>query len=254
VSTKPGQPHHNAAAIEALTQRLDAGFQLLAQPFLQGIPSMEVLARASEALKKTAEEVAQADIVQLTTRLDLAVTRLDRVLDDLPPRVSAGIHQAASAIRAATQEGARAGMESSLAPVASDIQGLAAGLSERMKDATTMVAHLAQARSTADDNLRNHLEAAVVVPLLEGVKTLSNSIATLEAEARRLMTLDTPQLQVVQHTLDVMAARLAESLSQEGHTLKELEQVRKLLLVIQSALAGVRTEASPPNRTGWWRR
>jgi biopolymer transport protein ExbB/TolQ len=89
---------HQAVA-ESLLQRLDMGFQLLAQPFLQGIPAIKSLTTSSEALSQVAGDLAGSDLVAAVQRQEAASSELQRVLAELATALNSLVLPEAQALR-----------------------------------------------------------------------------------------------------------------------------------------------------------
>ena len=75
----------NAATVERLTERLDEGFKLLAQPFLQGIPAMDSLAVSAEAIRESTRE-ALSQFAAVIDQFRESAERIERLAAGLPPQ------------------------------------------------------------------------------------------------------------------------------------------------------------------------
>ena len=114
------QLRETSTSIERVTQRMDEGFKLLAQPFLQGIPAMQSLAESADGLKSAADSVLKANVVVTTTQLKIAASALDRTVKEMPELIRAALEQATGSVRESSQQGVELGVRSALEPVMRD--------------------------------------------------------------------------------------------------------------------------------------
>jgi hypothetical protein len=206
----------SSATVDALTARLDAGFQLLAQPFLQGIPAMQALAESSAALKSVTQEVLQANIVQLTTQLKLAVTQLDRATRDLPASVSGAVEHSVAQVQQATREGTEAGIKTVLSPAAASIETAVSGGIGRIGEIAEMVVETIReserARSSADDALKRYVEAQVVGPVVQYLIALSRTVDHLDDDVRLFARDLAAQLDPIKTALEAAPSQMSGQL------------------------------------------
>lgn len=75
---------NHQASLEELTRKLDGGFQLLAQPFLQGIPAIGQLTRAARALEQVADRVVESHVADALEKARAAIDALTVATQNLP--------------------------------------------------------------------------------------------------------------------------------------------------------------------------
>jgi hypothetical protein len=112
------QLRENSTAVERVTQRLDDGFKLLAQPFIQGIPAMQTVSEASEQLKLAADAFVKADLSGIAGHLGTATVSLEEVLRQTPSQVAEGVLAAGVTLRDVTREALQASLHSAFAEAA----------------------------------------------------------------------------------------------------------------------------------------
>jgi hypothetical protein len=114
------QLRENSTAIERITQRLDEGFKLLAQPFIQGIPAMETVTEAAGQLKEAVDKFAAADITSAMRQMASAAAVFEHATTELPSTMSAAIEGSGAAIKDATCVSIETALRSALVAASDD--------------------------------------------------------------------------------------------------------------------------------------
>ncbi len=96
----------NAASLERLTGRLDEGFKLLAQPFLQGIPAIDALAKNALVFEQGARS-AFTQLSEASAQLRSSAERLEQTAALLPGQTERLLSEAGHKL--ATEAGAAVG-------------------------------------------------------------------------------------------------------------------------------------------------
>lgn len=225
----------NSATVDALTARLDTGFQLLAQPFLEGIPAMQALAESSRELRIVTDQVVQANIVQLSTQLKVTINQLERATKDLPGAVGASVASAVPSLTEASKNGIRLGVEAAVAPLMADVRAALdegrSQIAETTKVVIDTAARMDTERKAADQQLQHHLDSAVVLPVVGALRGVGQVVKRLDDDMRAFAALLTTQTEPVKQLLD----QAPERIGSEVRTV--LDQLRR---PYSDALEGVR--------------
>ncbi|BCS31404.1 hypothetical protein TBR22_A06050 [Luteitalea sp. TBR-22] len=199
----------HVVAIEALTQRLDQGFQLLATPFLEGIPAMHGLTQAAQALQKSSDDVMKANVAQAVAQLKVATQGLNRILEGLPQQVAQATSEANAAVRESTVNAVQAALENAITPLSGRIEESGNQLTTHLRGLLTSWAKFMdeqrRARLAGDEQMTQSL-SKISGALRTDMANVASVLETLNESARLLPG-------AVRHQMDAGAQRIEQHLA-----------------------------------------
>ncbi|MBU4447251.1 MAG: hypothetical protein KKD99_01600 [Proteobacteria bacterium] len=161
------------AKMELLSQRLDHGFKLLAQPFEQGIPVLERWKESTDNLNRAIEHIKVADLPNRTAELGQATRELAQTVEGLPQTFRDKLQGVERLMAEAAREAFREGLDQA-------IQGKIEEISATISGLARVVGGMQENLLGLPENISKGLDRSVqeIKGVLVGVETTSHSLKT----------------------------------------------------------------------------
>ncbi len=138
------QLREHSTSLERITERLDSGFKLLAQPFIQGIPAMQALDEAAQGLKRATDALSVAQLPAVAEQLRTSTRALSHQVEEAPKHFKRVLDDTGAAIANATKNGLSDGLQEVVARRREDQERALSSLTAQL------IAAAGELRATSD--------------------------------------------------------------------------------------------------------
>ena len=225
--------HEERARTDAFVERLDSGFKLLAQPFLQGIPAMAAMTEAATSLEKAGAVIVKSNVSATLTKLTETVQQLETVQRGLPDAIGQATTEAVDI----ANKGIRETLSKTLEEFGKVAENLRSDFADLHGSIENLPSALQKNRQEADAAVVASI-AAIGARLSSALGLLEKRVATSDENLRKLLDSVRDEF----HQLHKLLEQLPTELNRERQSLL-LEWAAKVRTLVGSPILESLSEA-----------